>query len=174
MNGKTRTMTLSALLSALTIIFMYISSVWPTGRLGLIALSSLFSAAAVCEAGVLPGVYVYIISCALGLLLIPDKSAPLLYILFFGFYPVVKSLIERVKGAPLQWILKLLVFNISFTVIWFLLRKLIFESSDNPPGILLLYLGGNIVFALFDYGFSKVIWLYIDRVSKYTNKGRYR
>ena len=165
MNNKTRAITLSALFSALSVIFLYIASVWPTGRFGLTAFSSLFVAAAVCDAGIIPAVYVFIVSSALGIILLPDKSAPLLFILFFGYYPVVKYLIERIKNIALQWGLKILVFNIALTVLWFLLRSLIIGGGFDAPAIL-VYIGGNVVFAVFDYGYSKVIWFYTERVSK--------
>ena len=165
MDRKTRVITLSALFSALSVIFLYIASVWPTGRFGLVALSSLFVAAAVCDAGILPSVYVFIVSSALGMLLLPDKSAPLLYILFFGYYPVLKSLIERLEKVVIQWVLKLIVFNIALIIILFFLRTLILGNSLNYPTPV-LYAGGNIIFIVFDYGFSKVMRFYNERVSK--------
>jgi len=171
MSKKTRVITLSALFSALSFISLYFASVWPTGRYGLVAFSSLFVAGAVCEAGIASGVYVFIVGSALGMLLLPDKSAPVLYVLFFGYYPVLKSLIERVRRAYLQWILKLLVFNAAFMVLWFLAGALVFGSGDYPSGIFpILIIGLNLVFALFDYGFSKVIRFYVDSVSKYTGR----
>jgi len=171
MSKKTRVITLSALFSALSFISLYIASVWPTGRYGLVAFSSIFVAGAVCEAGIASGVYVFIICSALGMLLLPDKSAPVLYILFFGYYPVLKSLIERVRRAYLQWILKLLVFNAAFIALWLIAGTLVFGSGDYPPWIFpILATGLNLVFVLFDYGFSKVIRFYIDTVSKYAGR----
>jgi len=172
MNKKTRVITLTAMFSALSVIYLYFAALWPTGRFGFVAFSSLFAAAAVCDGGVLPGLYVYVITSALGFLLIPDKSAPLLYVLFFGFYPVVKSLIERLKSSPGQWILKLLVFNLSLTVIWFFLRATIFDFGDNAPAAWLIYFGCNIVFLIFDYGYSKLIGFYIGNISKHLRGGR--
>lgn len=167
MNKKTRNLTLSALFTALAVISLYIASVWPTGLFALVATASLFGAATVIEAGILSGVYVYVAASVLGMILLPDKDAPLIYILFFGYYPVVKSLIERLKSKILQWVLKLLVFNASLTVILFLFKSLILDVGENTPPHILIYLGGSAVYALFDYGFTKLIWLYINRVSKY-------
>jgi len=167
MSKKTRVITLSALFSALAVISLSIASVWPTGQLGLVAVSSLFTAAAVIEAGIAPGIYVFIVSSALGMLILPNKAAPLLYLLFFGYYPVIKSLIERNANKLIQWALKLLVFNAALTAIWFLFRELIIGFATITPGAAILYPGGNIVFVLFDYGYSKVVWFYINRVSKF-------
>ena len=173
MGKKTRILTLSAFFTALTVISLYVASVWPTGLFGLVAFASLFCAATVIEAGISFGLYVYIASSILGILLLPNKAAPLLYIFFFGFYPVVKSLIERINARILQWVLKVLVFNSSFTVIWFLFRELVFRTGGYQSYLPLLYLGSNAVFAMFDYGFTKLIWLYINRISNRTNKQRY-
>ena len=170
MSKKTRTLTLSALLVALSIISLYIASVWPTGRFGLVAFSSLFVAAAVIEDGFAPGIYVYIISSILGMLIVPNRAAPLLYILFFGYYPIIKSLIERRGHIILQWVLKLLVFNVALTVLWLLLREIVFDFGEVLLAPTVLYLAGNVVFALFDYGYSKVIWFYIGRVSMFRRK----
>jgi len=170
MNRKTRSLTLSALFTALTLISLYVASVWPTGMPGLVAFSSLFGAAAVIEVGVAPGLYVYIASSALGMLLLPNKSAPLLYILFFGFYPVVKSLIERIGAAAARWALKILIFNASLAAMWLVFRELTFYFGGDLFGLALLHLGGSAVFALFDYGYSKVVWLYINRVSRHTGR----
>ena len=172
MNKKTHTLTLSALFSALSVISLYIASVWPTGLLGLTAVASLFVAAAVVEAGVRPGLYVYIVVSVIGFLILPNRSASLLFIVFFGYYPIVKCLFEQVGAVFLQWILKLAVFNLSLSSVYFLLSELIFDISENMPGTALLYICGNIVFAIFDHGLSKLLRLYMDRISKILKKGK--
>ena len=171
MNRKTRTLTLSGLLTASCIVLLYFASVWPTGQVGFAALSSLFVTAAVIEAGVFSGVCVYILGSFIGILLLPEKSAPILFAVFFGYYPIIKSLSEKITNIIMAWVCKLAVFNAALTTLWFILRRLFFHFGDFTQGIPILYLAGNAVFILFDYGYSKVIWLYINRVSKYIGKG---
>jgi len=166
---KTRKLVLCAIFSALASVILYLSSIWPTGQIGFAAAASLFVAAAVIEAGALYGLYVYLVSSALALLLIPNRSPLYLYISFFGYYPILKSLTERLRSVPLQWAVKLLVFNISLSVFWFVIKELIFDFSGVNVHIALVYLGGSAVFALFDYGFTKAIWFYINRISKRGN-----
>ena len=165
--------TLAALFSAFSVVSLYFASVWPTGQLGFAAFSSLFVAAAIIEMGIAPGVYVFIVSAALAMLILPDRAAPLLYILFFGYYPVIKNLSERVKRRIIQWVIKLAIFNAALTVIWFFVWELFFSFSAYLPGILILYLGGNAVFILFDYGYSKLLSYYISHISGFTG-GRKR
>ena len=168
--AKTRNLTISALLSALAVVSLYLGSLLPTGQLGLAALASLFVAAAIIEAGLKSGVSVFIISSAIAMLIIPNRVVPLFYLLFFGYYPIIKSLIEKHKNVFVQWILKILVFNSSLTVIYFLQKTLIFDIFESQPTVIILYLLGNAVFALFDYGYSNVIRLYMELVSKKRKK----
>ena len=166
MSKKTRGITLSAVFSALCVIFLFIASVWPTGQLGLVALSSLFVAAAVIESGVVSGLYVFIISSGLGLLILPNKTAPLLFLIFFGYYPIIKCLIERINQTVIQWILKLIVFNASVTILWLFINELFLAFGDNPPEVWVIYLAGSAVFLLYDYGYTKLIWFYKERISR--------
>ena len=164
MSKKTRTLTLSALFSALCVVTLYIASVWPTGQYGIVAFASLFIAASVIETGLKQGIYVFIVTSALALLLLPDKSAALLHVLFFGYYPILKNLIEKVKNTIVRWFLKLLIFNIPLTIIWFLFKMLLPAFGENVPAAAIVYLFGNAVFILFDYGYSNVLRLYEHRL----------
>ena len=148
---------------------LYVTSFWPTGQYGFVAIASLFVAAAVIDIGMVNGIYVFVVSSVLGMLIVPDKASPLLFILFFGYYPIVKSLIEKIGNVFLQWILKLLVFNAALTVMWFLFREMLLGFSEGIPGILIVYILGNVIFVVYDYGYSKVIRFYAERVSRYTS-----
>ena len=171
MRRKTRRLTLSAMFVALSVISLWVASTWPTGQLGLCAFASLFVAAAVREMGVVSCIQVFAVGAALAILILPNKSSPLLYILFFGYYPIAKSIIERINRVPLVWILKLALFNVALTAIWVYLRGLLPSFLHDMPGAaILLYLGGNGVFVLFDVGYSKLIRFYVDNVSIYINK----
>jgi len=171
MNKKTRNLSLAALFTALAVISLYIAGTWPTGQLGLTAVASLFVTAAIIESGIIYGVYVYIVSSAMSMLIVPNRLAPVLFILFFGFYPVIKSLIEQLGQKVLQILLKLLVFNISFFIIYYIFSELVNALVSFDLNIIIIFLIGNIVFLLFDYGYTKLIWFYINRISNLIKKG---
>ena len=102
MNKKTRKLTFNGIMAAFAVVFVYISSVFPTGQLGFAAIASLFVAAAVIENGLISGLLVYVASSAVSLLIVPGKAQVLLYIFFFGYYHIVKSLSER-TGSRIPW-----------------------------------------------------------------------
>ena len=178
MNKSTRKLTLSALFSALAVISLYLASVWPTGQLGLAAVASLFVAAAIIESGLTTAAAVFVVSSLLAFLVVPNRLPLVLYICFFGYYPLIKSLIEKRGHIVAQLLGKLAVFFVSLTMTLFVLAGLLsyefnaneyiqcLDSLDYNLGLILLYAGGGVVFLLYDHGFSKLIRFYVDRISK--------
>ncbi|MCI6257057.1 MAG: hypothetical protein MR648_10720 [Clostridiales bacterium] len=171
-SGGTGRTALTAVLAALSLALLYLAAAAPSGRLGLTALAGLVPAAAVVSCG---GPRSGLLCCAaagvLGLLLSPNKSCAVLYLLFFGPYSVVKSLAERLRSRWAGLFCKLGFFNLALTVLWFGLRGLI---APMLPGALdrswLVYLAGNLVFVLYDAGFSQVIAFYIARIDRNLRK----
>lgn len=170
--GRTGRLAAGAVLTALSLLVLWFSCYVPSGQMALVAAAGLLPAAAVISAGGLPaGFLSYGASGLLSLLLLPDKGSALLYLLFFGLYPMVKSLAE---GRPVQWQrwgMKLAFFWLMLSVLWFLLRKVFLPflppALDSAP---LVYGVGTVVFLIYDYGFTKLIGFYMARVQR--NLGR--
>ena len=157
---------LVGVLAALSLIALYLSAVSPTARMGIVAIAGLFPAGAVVSAGLKAGFFCYGAAGLLGLLLVPDKANALLYLLFFGLWPMLKSLLERIPVRPLEWLCKLACFNAALSLFWFALRALFLP---DPPVWLgertwLLYLAGNLIFVLYDVGLSRLIALVMARM----------
>jgi hypothetical protein len=170
MSKKTRRITLTAVFTALTVVFLYLASILPTVRLGFTAAASLFAVAAVIEAGIVSAFFVFIGSSIIGALLLPDKTAVIIYVLFFGYYPVIKSLAEKSRSMLLNWALKLAVFEAAFTLTWFLFRSLIFNVKVLWMPVIVVYLIGTSAFLVFDIGLTRLIGFYIIRISKNTRR----
>lgn len=153
-------------MTACSVVMLYLASILQVQRLGIIAISSLFGIAAVIEAGIVADIFVYIGSSLVGWLIVPDKSAILVYTLFFGYYPIVKSLAERIGKPAAQWCVKLAVFNAAFSAVWFLFSSLVFASGVLKLGTAVVLIVGNAAFILYDIGLTKLISFYIVRISK--------
>ena len=85
---------LVGLLTGLSLISLYLAFLAPSGKLALVAVAGVFPAGAVVSASLAAGFFCYGATGILGLLLIPSKSVALLYLIFFGLWPMVKSLLE--------------------------------------------------------------------------------
>ena len=69
---------LVGMLTALSLAFLYLSAISPTGRLGIVAIAGVFPAGAVVSAGLGAGFFCYGATGILGMLLLPDKSSAVL------------------------------------------------------------------------------------------------
>lgn len=162
--GASRT-ALGGVLAALSLVLLYISTLLPSGRIGMVAVAGLVPAAGVISGGLAAGFLCYGAAGLLGLLLLPDKGCALLYAIFFGLYPMVKSLIERLRRLPLELLLKLAFFNVVLAILLFgfsaVLLPFLPELLNSP---LPIFLAGNVAFLLYDFGFSKLITYYAARI----------
>lgn len=164
---------LAGLLAALSLICLYLAFLVPTGKLGVVALAGVFPAGAVVSAGLAAGFFCYAAAGILGLLLLPAKSAALLYLIFFGLWPMVKSLVERLPNRGLEWAAKLACCNIALAVLWFGLRSLFLPFLPAALGqTWMVFAAGNVGFVLYDLGFSGLIAFYVARVDKVLRKNR--
>ena len=167
MNIKIKRLTLTAMLAALCVILLYISAVLPTMRLAIVVIAGLLTAVAILETGMAAGVFLYAVSSILGLLVSPIRGNILVYILFFGYYPIVKGIMERVKLRPVEWVLKILLFNVALTAAVLMYWKGLLNGIQLPDlAIYLTYLAANAVFILYDIGFSRLIAWYLARFKK--------
>lgn len=116
----------------------------------------------------------YIVSCVL-VILFSEPEAKLMYVCFFGFYPLVKALLEKLKSRFLEYVLKFLVFNGSVTLVYLVLAKLFSIPMDGigeygKYGIAILYILGNIAFILYDICLTRLCGLYINRLHQKIKK----
>lgn len=157
-----------AILGALAVILVYLASMAPTGRWGIVALAGLLPAAAVISVGLRAGFLCWAGASILSLLLAPDKFCALLFTALFGLYPMVKSAAEKPRKRFLEYTVKLLFFNAVFTGLYLTMMGSMLDSLPPVLGDSLwaLYPAANIVFVLYDYGFSQLIAVYINRVRR--------
>lgn len=170
---NTRGIALAALLAALSLVVLYLSVLSPSGRMGLVAVAGLLPAAAVISGGPSAGAMCYTATSILSLILLPDKGNALLYLLFFGLYPLVKYAVERLRRLTLELVLKLLFFNAVLTLFWFGFRWAFvaaLPAVQTVPWV--LYPAGNVIFLVYDFGFTKLISFYTLRVDRILRKGR--
>ncbi|WP_297208890.1 hypothetical protein [uncultured Flavonifractor sp.] len=163
---------LVGILTALSLLFLYLSAVSPGAKLGLTAVAGLFPAGAVISSGLRAGFFCYGATGLLGLLLLPGKGNVILYLLFFGLWPMLKSLLEHLPGRVLEWACKLAVFYAILCLFWFGLRELLLPFL--PPLLnrnWMVFAGGGVAFVIYDVGFSKLIGFYEARVDRVLRKG---
>lgn len=129
----------------------------------------------VLECGKSWAVSVYIAVSILSLLFIADKESAVLYAFFFGYYPIIKPVIEgKLRKIP-QWIVKFLIFNISLAAAYSVL--IILFSLDISSGRFPLFIvltGGailaNFLFLVYDLFFTRIVTIYLKTFSNTVKK----
>ncbi len=164
-----RKVAFGGILTALCVVIVYIAAYLPTGKLGMYAISSLIIACAVIELGVKWGMVTYAASAALIFLLTGNINAFLLFILFFGGYPIIKYHIEKLSSVILELVLKLVAVNVLAITGYFIYKLLLVISPINIPGIstglaIVLIIAAQAVFLVYDYILSRLISYYMDKI----------
>lgn len=156
---KTWQVALGGVLAAGSLAVLWLACVAPSGQLGVTAVAGLFPVGAVLSAGRGAGLMCWGAASVLGLLLLPDKGVALMYLLFFGLYPVVKSCLERQRGRGLEWAGKLAFFNAALSLLWFAFQGLFLPSLPEwmSARIWVLYGAGNVIFLAYDVALSRLI-----------------
>ncbi len=161
----TKKLALCAILSAIGVVVLVLAAVYPPLAPAFAAFAGLFGAVAVIHCGAFWALGVWIICGALGLLLSPAKGAAVLYLLFFGWYPVAKSGIERIGRLPLCWAVKLLTASAPIVGSYFVYYRLFVSAQSFAWYVYLgLFLVMLAVFAAYDFAFSGLISFYLRRI----------
>ena len=157
-------LTVTALLSALSVVLLTLGSLLEVLDLSMAAIVSCFSVFLRIELG---GAYPYLFWLAtslISLLLLPASSAALLFLLL-GLYPILKARMERITPV-LGWLLKLLVCALVLTA-FVLVAKFVFLLPDPIFSGWLLPVFLAIAFAafiLYDIALSRLILYYSFRI----------
>lgn len=175
MHSNTSRIALCGVIAALSIVVMFMTGVIPIATFALPAIAGCFLIAVVAETSVRYGFAVYLVVSILSVLIVSDREAALLYIIFFGYYPVLYGVLSRIRKKVLRWIVKLLVFNgamIMETVL--ALYLLSFPMEELMPfgwitiPIMLVLL--NAMFLLYDLSMNGLIVMYIRRLHPVVQK----
>lgn len=161
---KAKDLTLGSILIALTIVILYSTSILPISTLTILTLASCLIPICIIRSSVKTGFLVYIGATTLGFFLIPIDII-IYYGLFFGVYGIIKYYIERLRNLHLEIILKLIIFNILFAVIFILVTFFLGNVIINLP-IWIVWLLAQIVFLIFDYALTLIIGYYLNRFHK--------
>ncbi|SHH69517.1 hypothetical protein [Clostridium grantii] len=164
--NKASNMAKGGMITALSIILLYFSSIMPTNKLSFIVVASFLIPIAIINLNFRTSVIIYSAISLLSLFLLPLKGISILYILFFGAYGFIKFLIEKIRKVPIEIFLKLVYFNIVL-VILILLYKQFFATMIDIK-YLTTYLVVSIILAqLLFMAYDYLVTLMIQRFSKF-------
>lgn len=154
----------AGVLAALSVIILYLGCAIEVLDLTMSAIVSLLVVVVVIEMGYKYAWLTYIATAILSILLLPQKSPAIFYACFMGFYPIIKSYLERINSALARWIIKLVIGNAALALMFILMSLFLPDEFEGGWLMLVTYLLGIIAFLMYDVALSKLITLYFVRI----------
>ena len=173
----TKKIALSAILSALGVIFLAIGSLIDVLDLSSAAIAGFVIVISVIEIQGKYPVLTYLVISVISALTLPNKLPAVFFIFFAGFYPIFKAYVERFHYI-IAWIVKFSIFNVFLGImilsVKFLSAKGFLPSFDNMTFFkyfngnfkFILFAVANIAFLLYDIAMTRIITLYIIKIRK--------
>lgn len=182
--GKTFRVVFGGTIAALCIVLMLCTGLFPFATVALPAIAGVLLIPVVIELGVKWAALVYAVVSIVAFFITPEPSAMLMFVFFFGCYPILKALIEKIRKSMLEWALKFLLVNVSFFILFFLAQWL-FNLNDVLPNLqvfgrftfLVVWLGVNVVFLIYDLALTRLVcgymnWFKPKYMDKINRRGR--
>ena len=162
---------LSGVLAALMVVVMLLGTLIPGTTYLCPALAGAFLVPVVWELGVRNGGLAFAVVSLLSLFLAPDKQAALFFVLLFGWYPLLRPSLQRMRQKAVRWVVKFLLFNLALAAIAlvtvFVLGLPLF-GAEEKNGTVLVLVGmlvlGNIAFQLYDLLLGRLGDWYVMRL----------
>ena len=123
------------------------------------------------------GLLSYIASAMLCFILIPEIEADLYYLFFFGYYPIIKEYVEKIRPKFLAFIAKLAIFNIAVVIAFLILSNImnleqILEGLESFGDLAVYVLWGaaNIAFVFYDFALKYIFYAFRKWIKPKMNK----
>jgi len=163
-NMKTKRIAYCGISAALATVVM-LTAYFPFLTYAVPCMASIVIMGVVIELGLKYAFATYLASL-LPVILFCEKEAMVLYACLMGFYPVLKALLEKLPSRILEYVLKIVIANITFLAVYYLSTKVIGITFDDMGefgryGAAVLLGAANVVFILYDICMSKLSLSYM-------------
>ena len=115
----------------------------------------------------------FISTSIISFILLNDKECVLLYVLFFGYYPLIRDKLNDIKPKFLSYLLKFVSFNAAMILTQILCVYVFgipFDDMLGKWGIVVFALCLNLVFIVFDKLYTLLLRLYRIKLKKKVEK----
>ncbi len=145
---------------------LYVGTLIEVLDISMAVIASFACVVAVIEYGGAAPWFIWGATSLISLIILPQKLPAVMFFVFFGFYPILKEKLERIRSRVLLWAIKIGIFNVAiFAVVaaakWFLLLTDTYFAFE-----LLVFVLANAVLILYDVAMTRAISFYIFRLRR--------
>lgn len=166
---KSTQVALGGLAAALCLLLMFMTGMIPFGEYALPAFAGIILIAVVVENGSKTATLVYAAVSILAIFMVPRIEASMMFIFFFGYYPILQTQLIKIRFKPLQYLVKFAIFNVMIVSAYLVVIHLFglteildsFGSFGKYSALVLLALG-NVFFGIYDFTVDNLHYVYIN------------
>ncbi len=163
---------IGGIVSALSLVLMISVAIIPFLTYALPAVAGLLIVFIVVEIDKKWAFGVYAAVGILAFLLVPDKEVAMMYIAFFGYYPIIKAVLESRLPTAVCWAVKTLTFIVTMVAAYlfliFVMGITIDEIDEFGMVAVPMLLGaGCVAFVAYDIAMTRIITIYLIKWRKY-------
>lgn len=151
-------------LVAFSFIVLYLGCAIEVLDLTMSAIASLLVVVVVIEMGYSYAWLAYVATSILSMVLLPQKTPAIFYLCFMGFYPIIKSYVERIGSGLVRWIVKLIAGNAAIGLMFMLMSLFVPNEFEGGWILALTYVLALLAFIMYDIALSKLITLYFRMI----------
>lgn len=164
---KCERVAMGGVFSALCLLLMFLAAVVPFASIAMPMLAGAMLTVVVIENGAKTAMMVYISVSLLSAFMVPDLDAKLLFIMFFGYYSMIRPPLEKLRLIPARYAAKLLIFNAALVIGYYISISVggveeAVGSLLGEYGPIMLLIGFDVTFLLYDFVLTKYTWLYLN------------
>ncbi|MBO4694083.1 MAG: hypothetical protein J5659_06825 [Clostridia bacterium] len=165
--------TFAGIITAIVCVIMLASHI-PNITLAVPAVAGVMLISVFAEAGIYWALLCYAASSVMSFFT-ADKTSWFLFFVFFGYYPILKTVFEKIAKSVFKWTAKGFTFNTAAVICYFS-GSLITGVKITGWWLVLYFALGNIAFVLYDIALSRLAAVYYTRlhgkISSILNKGQ--
>lgn len=159
-------LTLSAVITAISTLFLYICCIVPSGKIALFALATAFLCITVSTCGVKYALISAAAVAGLSFIFVPNKLILIPYIILFGYYPILKLYIEKIGKLIPELLLKAICAAAAL-FLCMLAARLFRIEFILPFHAGIVFPAAIVIFLLYDIALSLFIAFYRQRIAKH-------
>lgn len=174
MRNKTFNMVFCSIISVMALAGLYLSCILSSLSLVAFAVGIFMLCIAVAECGVRWGAITSVVIGLLGFIFLPNKLILFPYVMFFGYYPILKLYIEKINIVSIERLIKAAAFTVAMLAVYFVMKSLHIEIINGETATVVIATAVllEICFILYDDVCTKFISLYLTRISSKIRKNR--
>ncbi|WP_069650056.1 hypothetical protein [Caloranaerobacter ferrireducens] len=165
-SSKSKKVALGGIVVLLSVLCLYLASILPTNKIFFFCLSTVFIAVIIIEFKTYFSLITYGAVSILGFIVIPNKLIMIPYVIYFGYYGIIKYYIEKINNILVEWVIKIVLFNL-FVYVTYIITVNLFVSNlyiKLPIWLILLLL--QVLFIIYDICYSLAINYYKYKLRK--------